>query len=103
MVRRDVACVYYICAHKTNSSDVSDKNQNEPERNTPVVHLNPTIGMNFLSVLEPCDLRCWNSFSMAHEAGGASTWTGQALRPFHKGRWCFIKIQSKMKNYKRTV
>lgn len=59
------------------------------KRTIPVVHLDSTIRVNFLSILEPSDLRRWYSFSLAHKAGGASTWTGQALWPFNQGRWCF--------------
>lgn len=60
-------------------------------RNIPVVHLDSTVGVNFLSIFEPGDLRHWNSFSLTHKAGGACTWTGQTLRPLDQGRWCFKK------------
>lgn len=64
------------------------------KRKIPVIHLDSTIGVNFLSILEPSDLRCWNSFSMAHKAGGASTWTGQALWPLHQRGWRFGRTTS---------
>lgn len=64
------------------------------KRKIPVVHLDSTIRVNSLSILEPSDLRRWYSFSLAHKAGGAGTWTGQALRPLNQGRWCFKRATS---------
>lgn len=69
----------------------SNDSLNELERNIPVVHLDPTIRVNFFSVLKPSDARRWISFSMAHKASGASSGARKALRPLHQGRRCFRK------------
>ena len=64
------------------------------KRTTPVVHLDTTVGVNFLSILEPSYLRRWYSFSLTHKAGGAGTWPGKTLWPLNQGRWCFRRTTS---------
>lgn len=64
------------------------------ESKIPVVHLDTSIRMNFLSILQPGDSRHWHSFSLAHKAGCAGTRTSQALWPLNKGRGCFRRDKS---------
>lgn len=52
----------------------------------PAVHLNPAVEVNLFPILEPADPWWRHPLSLAHEASGAGSGAGLALRLLHDGR-----------------
>lgn len=57
----------------------------------PVVHLDPPVEVDLLTVLQPADTRRRKPLGLAHEAGCACSRTGLALRSLHNRRWHYRK------------